>query len=500
MRIAFCLTGPNDVNGPNAWLVRHLPLLRCYGAQPEVVYLSHQPDRPCAYRDALAADGFRIRTVKLERFTEESVANIVHALDPDLPDVFVPNHSVPAYYAARFLRDAGVKTIGVLHSDDPYYDDIADVFVAGADTWRLSGVVAVSEYLARRAVDMQPDQIAVAYAPCGAPIPRVPCRRDGPTLRIVYVGRLVEYQKRITRVAHRLCDAAAMFPDVEAILYGDGEARDAVDQILAERSPDGRVRLGGCLSPSDVPAALQNAHAIVLLSDFEGLSMSLLEAMAAGLVPIVSRLRSGAAELVRNGENGLVIDGDDERVFADAVRLLTFDAERWETMSANARQTISDGGFTSEVCAERWMAFCSLLPTPLRRRRPGALPLSGTWGLPARSHRARGIEPHDRRLVDRQVEFAVRDARPVYLWGAGAAGRVLLGSRPGWRGYLEAAIDSNEERQGTTWEAMPVVAPTILESPSAERPFVIIASQSHSAIERELERRGFRPGLDFVAA
>lgn len=501
MRTMFCLNGPDEMNGPNSWLLRHLPLMRDRGAMPEILYLSYEPERPCRNRDRLASLGFRVRSARLGRFTEETVQAIVAAVDGDLPDVFVPNYSVPAYFAARFLREAGVRTIGILHSDDPYYHDLFELFVAGPPAWRLSGVVAVSEYLAslvrehRDASALPP----VAYAPCGTPLPRDTATAPNGTLTILYAGRLVEYQKRISRVAQRLCDAAEAVPTVRGVLYGRGEQETAVAAILARRRGGERVRLGGPLAPDQVLPAMLRGHVFTLLSDFEGLSIALLEAMAAGLVPIVPPLRSGASDVIVNGANGFVVDPDEPGMFVDAVRQLRSTPGLWGRMSARARATIRDGGFTSEACAERWVAFCRTLDAPDAPPHKAHVADVDTWDLPARATRVDGIAAHDRRTIDTQIRAAVQSGRPLYLWGAGTAGRRFLESRPGWRRHLHGIVDSDAARQGTDVEGLHVVAPDVLD-PRPVRPFVIITSMHHAAIVAALEQRRFTEGVDFVAA
>lgn len=500
MRIAFCLNGPNEVNGPNVWLLRHLPLLRALGAEPEVCYLSTEPDRPCAQRDTLAVQGFRIRTARLSRFTEESVQSIVAAFGDDLPDAFVPNYSVPAYFAARFLREAGVATIGVLHSDDPYYHDIFDVFVAGDARWRLSGVAAVSDYLLGLVRDhATASGMPAIYAPCGTPVPDRAATRGNGGLRLLYAGRLVEHQKRVTRLAHRLCSAAQELPEIDAVIYGRGEAQDAVEAVLGACNTRGRVRLGGALPQQEMQSAMLEGHVFVLLSEFEGLSVALLEAMAAGLVPVISPLRSGALDVVTDGETGFIVDPDNDQAFVDVLRRLAREPGLWERMSAAARDRVRHGGFTSTTCAERWFAFCRSLVGGATLRRLVVPPVV-EWALPPRCRRPGGIESHDRRTVDVRMLEETAHGRPMYLWGAGSAGRTFIGSRPSWQARFAAAIDSNPARHGSAWEGLPVVSPTILDSTEAGRPFVVIASQFHVDIAQDLERRGFVEGLDFVAA
>ena len=499
MRITFCLNGPNEVNGPNMWLLRHLPLLGQRGAAPEVLYLSYDPGVPCRLRDELMSHGIRVVESRIGRCTEDTIVNICAALRDDPPDVFVPNYSIPAYYACRFLREAGTLTVGILHSDDPYYHDVADLFLNGGPRWRLSAVVAVSRYLASLP---QPagggSGVPTLYAPCGTPVPAQMARPATGSFRIIYVGRIVEHQKRILRLAHRMCAIAEALQNVEVLIYGAGEQERQVADIVASRNCDGRVRLAGRLAANEVFPAMVQAQAFVLLSDFEGLSVALVEAMAAGLVPIVAPFRSGSTEVVEHGVSGYVVDPEDETALVRIVRTLASDADLWRTLSANARATIQEGGFSSEACATRWFDFCrDLCAGRERERKSVVVPPVEEWGLPPRPTRLDGARSADLRCIDSRLSQVQADARPVYLWGAGGSGRIFLRSRPKWRGLIEGVVDSAAEKVGAVFEGLPVLSPAQLHSLRERRPYVVITSQYEAEISRSLVKLGFEEETDF---
>lgn len=502
MRVVFCLNGPNEINGPNVWLLRHLPQLRERGLSPEVLYLSYRPELPCYFRDTLAAQGFRIRTAMVRRNTELTVQEIWRALADAPPDVFVPNYSVPAYYAARFLREAGVITVGIVHSDDPFYHDLIDLFVGGDERWRLSGVVAVSNFLLEL-LSRCPEAAKVArvLAPCGVPLPEARGGRGTGPLRLVYLGRLSEHQKRIGRVAARLAAAAEQIPDVEATIYGEGPDCAAVQAVVERPRHAGRLTLGGALCPAEVFPVLQASHVLVLLSDFEGMPVSLLEAMAAGVVPILSRMRSGCTEIIDDGRNGFVVDADDEAAFLAIVRRLASANGEWDRMSRAARQTVIDGGLSSAVCAERWVGFLRHLQAktgrPVAQLAP--LPPIEDWQLPPRCTRPGGIRGIDRRALVHHLAEALHARRDIFLWGASEAGRIFLSERPDLGPRICGFVDSNPMKHGTTYLGVPVFAPDALRKVLDTRPFVVITSQYEAEIGAELAAMGFAEGLDYAA-
>lgn len=499
MRALFCLNGPNEINGPNVWLTRHLPRLRRHGIEPRVLYMSPTPDAPCRFLGALERGRIGARVVRQGRFTEEDVPTIVEAIAAERPDVFVPNYNAAAYFACRFAREAGVRTIGTLHSDDPYYHDIVDQFVRGPEPWRLDGVVAVSEYLHELASAAATPSTRVLHATYGAPLGDARAAPPGDVLTVLYVGRLVERQKRIRRVAARLCAAATTVEGVRAIVYGDGDERERIDAMVAAAAGD-RVRVAGALPPDAMLPAMLGGHALALLSDFEGLSIALMEAMACGLVPIVSDTRSGTGDLIQHDVNALVVDPACEASFVDAVRRLREEHGLWPRLSSAARRTILERGYTADECARRWASFCHGLRSSPRPRTVD-VPSADALVLPARCTRPHGLRIADRRDPRPLVFAAAEDARPIYVWGAGSGGRQFLASATGRAVRVAGVIDRRAGEGLARLDDVAVHPSTRLLSERCDgrRPFVVIASIHEDEIAVELERLGLEPN-DFVSA
>ncbi len=105
----------------------------------------HEPSDWVAGK-ALLRNGFKVSIAKFE----DTCANIrwlLSEMRESPPDVLIANHILPAYYAAKYLKQSGIPTIGVLRSDHSYYNGIVDRFVIGRSSDRISGIVCVSEFL-----------------------------------------------------------------------------------------------------------------------------------------------------------------------------------------------------------------------------------------------------------------------------------------------------------------------------------------------------------------
>ncbi|MCG8553131.1 MAG: glycosyltransferase, partial [Desulfobacterales bacterium] len=151
------------------------------------------------------------------------------------------------------------------------------------------------------------------------------------------------------------CRAAELLPDTRYTLIGDGPDAEKAQAELDRCRQGLPVRIAGRINPPDMPDELKRHHCVALLSDYEGMPLALMEAMAHGLVPISLKHCIGAAELIQDGINGLLID-DAEKDLPQAVSLLKNDPELFKSLSMAARErirTVSELG----IVTEKWFAL-----------------------------------------------------------------------------------------------------------------------------------------------
>ena len=118
------------------------------------------------------------------------------------------------------------------------------------------------------------------------------------------------------------------------VVVGDGPQRAAVASLLAEAGLSQLCWLPG--ERSDVPAIMRSLDVFVLPSLAEGISNTILEAMACG-VPVVATRVGGNAELVDEGRTGLVVPSDDDAAMAGALARLAGDPVLAARLGAAAR-------------------------------------------------------------------------------------------------------------------------------------------------------------------
>jgi colanic acid/amylovoran biosynthesis glycosyltransferase len=378
--VVFCTHDkPGSLGGPFTWLAKLLPALRTQGVDGRVLALTHYGGTGPVI-ESLRKDGFDVSVQDCHERTADNVRWILEQLADRPPTVFVPNFVVPALFAARWLKAAGAATVAVLHSDDDYYRAIQDEFVFGRSEYRVTDVVTVSEKLQTELTERGLPQGQLAtLIPYGVDLPDLTQRSTSDTLRIAYVGRLAETQKRIRLVTESLIHTCKTVPNTEAVIFGDGPERAEVETMLAANAAGLPVRLGGALPYHQVQPTLLNFDAIVLMSDYEGLPISLLEGMACGCVAIAREMHSGIPQLVRNGVTGLLINDRPESM-AIAAAALESDRNLAASLSTAGRQLVARS-YSHQTSVHRWAEHLKQL-SKNRTPRPYKVPKTITLPRP----------------------------------------------------------------------------------------------------------------------
>jgi colanic acid/amylovoran biosynthesis glycosyltransferase len=351
MKVCFAIADlPHGVSGVSTWLQRLLPLLQMAGIEPEVHIMAFGGE-PKASSAFFNKHGIPVRWIPFLTHLPYVVRSFRRFLEESRADIYVANNVVPAFYVAGYAKRAGIPTVGVLLSDHASTHAIADQFIHGDPDFRVSAVVPVSTLLEARVRSKAAALgVMVRRIACGVPIPSRTAKPPSSVFRLVYTGRLTEEAKRVSDVTRALCAVAESLPNLEAWMTGEGEAGPAVEAIIRETEMGSRVRLLGLVD--NVYDVLAQSHCLVLLSDYEGLPTSVLEAMAAGVVPICLDTRSGIREAIEHGVNGLIVN-DRSADFLAVVKDLQSDPGKWRRLSLAAQET-ARRHFSIEQCAGKW--------------------------------------------------------------------------------------------------------------------------------------------------
>ena len=174
---------------------------------------------------------------------------------------------------------------------------------------------------------------------------------------ILFLGR-IEDAKGLPELLKAFSVLRMSAPDAELVCAGAGDIERAVRQAEALGIEDA-VRFPGWLGEAEKRAWLRRAAVLVLPSHAEGLPMSLLEAMAAG-VPVVASAVGGIPDVVKHGVNGLLVAPGDAVDLLRAQRRLLREPQLAAALGAAGRETVRARFAPEQVLARLGEVYAAL--------------------------------------------------------------------------------------------------------------------------------------------
>ena len=168
---------------------------------------------------------------------------------------------------------------------------------------------------------------------------------------VVSVGRLMP-QKNQKMLIEAFASVLKKYPEYQLIIYGDGQGREELEKLISERKLESRVLLPG--STTQLHEKIKSAELFVLSSDYEGMPNALIEAMCLGL-PVISTKVSGATDLIKDHENGLLTEVGNQSELEAAMLELLENKELSAKLSKKAVE-LNEMLELSQIM-EQWIAF-----------------------------------------------------------------------------------------------------------------------------------------------
>ena len=301
----------------------------------------------------------RVNVVCLEpesgkRFgTVQRVKKLHSLLKKNCPDVLVgmsPFMSAYAVFCTIGLRTAAVGT----ERANPFvlYADRKTTFLRKTVSFLCKGFVCQTE----KALSFFPASVRrkAAVIPNAVFNPlvfdtSVPNEREKV---ITAVGRL-DHNKAFDILLKAFAKVHAEYPDHGLTIYGDGPDRDALLSLADRLGVAQQFHLPGKIP--DAILSVARSVVFVLSSRSEGMPNALMEAMAAGVPCISTRCDMGPEELIRDGENGLLVPVDDPDALADAILRILHDDTLADELSCHALEIRETHSIRS--VAALWLAY-----------------------------------------------------------------------------------------------------------------------------------------------
>ena len=146
--------------------------------------------------------------------------------------------------------------------------------------------------------------------------------------KAIAVGRL-EYQKGFDILIDCWKEIAKQYPDWQLDIYGEGSCRKELQRQINSLQLGEKVKL--CGRNNNIIEIYPQYSLHLMTSRYEGLPMTLIEAQACGLSSVVFDYQYGASDIVSNGNNGLIIEQGNRKLFIEAaIKMMTSEKLRRE--------------------------------------------------------------------------------------------------------------------------------------------------------------------------
>lgn len=253
-------------------------------------------------------------------FVEETAPVLARWLNNLNPDVYLISASGDIGWVVLPLLDPNIATLTIGHTD-------SETFYLPARHYRsfLTRAVGVSpEVCVSYVLSCVIEKERVEWIPYGVETSESEPQESGDdVLKLIYVGRLEEEQKRVSDLIKIIKMLSAKGVRYVFQIVGDGEEMPKFKAELEEEIAAGKVVLRGWLDQAEVIAAMRESEVFVLTSAYEGFCIALTESMANGCCPVVTDIRSGNGELLEAGANGFLIEIGDTETFAEKLQFLS---------------------------------------------------------------------------------------------------------------------------------------------------------------------------------
>jgi glycosyltransferase involved in cell wall biosynthesis len=212
--------------------------------------------------------------------------------------------------------------------------------------------------------------------------------KTGP-LRLIFLGRLDDMDKGVLWLPDILKGAESRRTEFICDIVGSGPDREKLQAAMSRNGLSEKVRFHGQKPPGDIPKLLSQADIFLMPSRFEGVPMSLLEAMSAWCVPVASKLHGITDMIVEEGVSGFLCPMGKTGAFTEKIAFLHQNRYRLAEMSAAARRRVTDRFSLERMAADYDRLFTETLacaplpytPRPLKQLQypKELLPTWRTW-------------------------------------------------------------------------------------------------------------------------
>ncbi|MCI9489604.1 MAG: glycosyltransferase family 4 protein [Dorea sp.] len=280
-----------------------------------------------------------------ESFGWESLEHISEVLRHKMPCVFVSsvvNDSLLAACSLKKKYPEKICVISVVHQEGfLIYKEYSEL------NHYIDKYIAVSRDIQNEMIRRGIKEEKVLHMTCPVkyiePYKRGYSLNDVKPLKIGYAGRIECFQKRLDCLEHILKELERRHTNYQVEIAGDGNYLQQLKEEVKNLGLMGKVKFVGKIKRTEIPEFWTRQDICINLSDFEGRSISVMEAMANGAVPIVTET-SGVREDIEDGVNGYIVSIGDYVTMAGRIDHLSEHRELLKQFGDRAHDVMAQKG------------------------------------------------------------------------------------------------------------------------------------------------------------
>jgi glycosyltransferase involved in cell wall biosynthesis len=275
---------------------------------------------------------------------------LIDFAERNAPCILVPNYDY-ATSAVSPCLSSSIGIIGIVHSDDvEHYDHVYRL----GRYWNR--IICLSQYMAEKTIDLNPSFASrthvIPYGVSTFATERIrEPRMAWEPIKLVYCARLAQHQKRVLDLVEITRGLQARGVPYQLTVIGEGSEYGALQEAWRDEITAGAVTMTGRLRHDAVIDVFLENDVFLLVSEFEGMPLSLLEAMGQRCVPVVTDIPCGIPELIHEGVTGYRVGVGKISDFIERIDRLQKNPELQSQMSAAAFEHVYTGGFRSKDMA-----------------------------------------------------------------------------------------------------------------------------------------------------
>lgn len=244
------------------------------------------------------------------------------------------NHARFAQAAINLLPD-DIGVVPVVHSMDEIYHRMSCI-----NSLKWNAIVGVSPLVTQMLENRVSDR-PIKMIPNGIPniLVRYPEKRSFSTKpwKLVYVGRLHHQEKGILLLPQIIHKLNQLNKDIFLDVVGDGVDRHLLETEVQRLAISEKVKFWGNLESKQIYQLLSTAHCLLFPSLREAFGLVLIEAQISGCIPIASRIEGVTDFIIRDWENGILVERENINDFCNKIITLFEDPQKASAISESAQ-------------------------------------------------------------------------------------------------------------------------------------------------------------------